>query len=91
MAVTWQQQAVSLVEPRQQLLQREQVEYCRPSAAATERAQQGAGSGAWQQQQQQLWCWLLLQQAVWLPALWFALVRCYMEGGRIKHRWLHES
>lgn len=91
MAVLWQPQAVSLLEPRQQLLQQEQVEFCRPSApaaAATERAQQGAGAGVWQQQ---LWCWLLLQQAVWLPALWFASVRCYMEGGRIKHRWLHES
>lgn len=88
MAALWQQQTVSLLEPRQQELQQEQVEFCRPSpAAATERAQQD--DGAWQRQQ--LWCWQLLQQAVWLPALWFASLRCYMEGGRIKHRWLHES
>lgn len=41
---------------------------------------------------QQLHCWrFLLQQAVCsLPALWVALVRCYMEGGRIKHRWLQK-
>jgi hypothetical protein len=73
----------------QQQLGQTQEEFCRP--LPDEQCQ----GGAWHQQcyqrfwRQQLCCWQSLQHAVCLPALWFALVRCYMEGSRIKHKWLH--
>lgn len=40
--------------------------------------------------QAQVHCWRPMQAGTSIPALWIASVRCYKEGGRIKHRWLHK-